>query len=141
MSANNTSWVQRNRDRNSQENQRKAPNLRVFAGRRPGFDLELAGFRIAAVAVDAAEEELYLVRFEETPCGLSFELVGEGDDEDVAEEADTDGQNAFEDKDPSPAAVACYASLVSKSANECRVVDASGGGSAYHLLDAVGKDA
>lgn len=89
-----------------QENQGKAPNLRICSRSSPGFDLELAGFGIVAITVDAAEQELYFIRLQKLPCGFLCDLFWEVDDEDVAEQANADCQNAFDDKNPSPAVVA-----------------------------------
>ena len=95
-----------------QEDQRKAPNLRIHSRSSPSLDLELAGFGIITIAVDSPEEKLNFVRFQETPSRLFCDLLGEVDHEDVAEQTDADCQDAFDDEDPSPAAVACYASLL-----------------------------
>lgn len=91
---------------NLQEDQGKAPDLRICSRSSPGFDLELAGLGIVAVAVDTAEQELYFVRLEESPSWLLCDLFWKVDHEDVAEQADADCQDAFDDEDPSPAVVA-----------------------------------
>jgi hypothetical protein len=54
---------------------------------------------------------LYFVWLQEAPCRFPCDLLWEVDHEDVAEQTDADCQNAFDDEDPSPAVVACYASL------------------------------
>ena len=89
-----------------QEDQGKAPNLGICSRGSPGFDFELASLSVVAIAVDAAEQELYFVRLQELPCRFLCELFWEVDDEDVAEQADADCQDAFDDEDPSPAVVA-----------------------------------
>lgn len=95
-----------------QEDQCKAPDLRIRARSSPSLDLELASLGIIAITVDAAEQELYFVWLQKAPCGLLCDLFWEINHEDVAEQADADCQNAFDDEDPPPAVVACYASLM-----------------------------
>jgi len=95
----------------SQEDQRKAPNLRVRARSSPSLDLEFTSLCIIAIAVDAAEQELYFVWLQEAPCRFLCDLLWEVDHEDVAEQTDADCQDAFDDENPSPAVVACYAGL------------------------------
>lgn len=94
-----------------QKDQGKAPNLGVSSRSSPSLDLELASLCIIAIAVDAAEQELYFVWLQEAPCRFPCDLLWEVDHEDVAEQTDADCQDAFDDEDPSPAIVACYSSL------------------------------
>ena len=94
-----------------QEDQRKAPNLGIRSRSSPGLNFELAGFGIVTIAVDSPEEKLYFVRLQETPSRLFCDLLREVDHEDVAEQTDADCQDAFDDENPSPAVVACYAGL------------------------------
>lgn len=94
-----------------QKDQGKAPNLGVSSRSSPSLDLELASFSVVAIAVDAAEQELHFVWLQEAPCRLLCDLFWEVDHEDVAEQTDADCQDAFDDENPSPAVVACYAGL------------------------------
>lgn len=70
---------------NLQENQGKAPNLRIRSRSSPCFDFELAGFGIVAIAIDTAEQELYFVWLEKSPCRLLCDLLWEVDHKDIAE--------------------------------------------------------
>lgn len=70
---------------NSQEDQSESPNLRIRSRSSPSPDFELPGLCVAAIAVDAAEEELHFVWFEEAPGRLLRDLFWEVDHEDVAE--------------------------------------------------------
>ena len=54
---------------------------------------------------------MYFIRLQEAPGRLLCDLFGEVDHKDISEETDTDSHDAFEDEDPSPAVVACSASL------------------------------
>lgn len=122
-----------------QEYQGKTPNLRVRSRSSPGLDLELASFGVVAIAVDAAEQELYFVWLQEAPCGLLCDLFWEVYHEDVAEQTDADRQYAFDDENPPPAVVACYASLMDVQSVAVRAVTL--GEKSYHLLKAVCKHA
>lgn len=74
-----------------------------------------------------------LVRLEEAPGGLFGDLLGEVDDEDVAEEAQEDGQDTFQDEDPAPAVVARDAGLSVSLVAEDGIGDDE---LSHHLLDA-----
>ena len=123
----------------SQEDQSESPNLRICARSSPGLDLELASLGVVAIAIDAAEQKLYFVRLQEAPCRLLCDLLWEVDYEDVAEQADADCQNAFNDEDPSPTVVSCYASLMDVQSLTVRSVAIRE--KSYHLLKTVSKHA
>lgn len=123
----------------SQEDQSESPNLRIRARSSPGLDLELASLGVVAIAIDAAEQKLYFIWLQEAPCGLFRDLLWEVDHEDVAEQTDADCQNAFDDENPSPAVVACYASLM--DVQSLTVHSVANSEKSYHLLKTVSKHA
>lgn len=123
----------------SQEDQSESPNLRIRARSSPGLDLELASLGVVAIAINTAEQKLYFVRLQEAPCGLFRDLLREVDNKDVAEQTDADCQNAFDDENPSPAVVTCYASLLDIQLLNVRSVVNSE--KSYHLLKTVSKHA
>ena len=123
----------------SQEDQSESPNLRIRARSSPGLDLELASLGVVAIAIDAAEQKLYFVRLQEAPCRLFCDLFWEVDYKDVAEQTNADCQNAFDDENPSPAVVTCYASLMDVRSVTVRSDTISE--ISYHLLKTVSKHA
>jgi hypothetical protein len=105
----------------SQEYQGKAPDFGICSRSGPSLDLELASFGIVAIAVDPAKQELYFVRLEKTPSWFLCDLLGEVDHKDISKDTDADCHDAFEDEDPSPAVVACSASLADEETSSQRL--------------------
>lgn len=72
------------------EAQGETPDLKIKAGFEELDEVERLGGDIGSVSVDASNDEIHLTLVQETP-GLLGAGVGEGHQEAVAHDSDTDG--------------------------------------------------
>lgn len=88
--------------RNSRKNDAKKVKLKVLPSTQEFLQRERLGLRVTTIDLESANDPLKLLWVEE---GLLFlcQLVGKVDQDHEANEPNDDSEDAFHDKDPSPA--------------------------------------